>query len=418
MSVQLRLVGAVAGAAPIYKNPSGDYEKFINKYWNENHHLGGKKEIIEKANAEWRTLKSDPQAIQKYLISEGKKHLLKKNTFQPLKLLPKEKDASLSISTNAEQTTMVDIIEAKPVKTTENAAIAVVEREKFLSAWDFNSLQKFVVGVTGNEEFLSDDVINDKSFIGFLISVSYEWSYYMSMLDQYKANEKYQRKKSKLKDKISHVAEQEMVVKKHMLAASEIKVQKSMLTGLISQQFLKKESILKDVLAESAKLSKLLTDNETLRGLRKRLYQQLDLANVSYRRQSSELSKCLCYNNTELMWNDVFETLIDQLNCGTTTSPLDVDVMIALAEKLSSEIVTPLNENDLPECFKIDSAVDQVLKAFPVMLLSKANKHYLINLQELVLTPGALELILLTDDEVSQEKQETDTNSESKARML
>ena len=191
------------------------------------------------------------------------------------------------------------------------------------------------------------------------------------------------------------------MVKKHMLAASEIKVQKSMSTGLISQQFLKKESILKDVWAESAKLRKLLTDNETLRGLRKRLYQQLDLANVSYGRQSSELSKCLCYNNTELMWNDVFETLIDQLNYGTTTSPLKVDVMIALAEKLSSEIVTPLNENDLPECFKIDSAVDQVLKAFPVMLLLKANKHYLINLQELVLTPGALELILLTDDEVS-----------------
>ena len=61
--MQLSLEGAVAGAAPIYKNPSGDYEKFINKYWNENHHLGGKKEIIEKANAEWRTLKSDRQAI-------------------------------------------------------------------------------------------------------------------------------------------------------------------------------------------------------------------------------------------------------------------------------------------------------------------------------------------------------------------
>ena len=123
MSVQLSLVGAVSGAAPIYKNPSGDYEKFINKYWNENHHLGGKKEITEKANAEWTTLKSDPQAIQKYLISEGKKHLLKKNTFQPLKLLPKEKDASLSISTNAEQTTMADIKEAKPLKTTKNAGI-------------------------------------------------------------------------------------------------------------------------------------------------------------------------------------------------------------------------------------------------------------------------------------------------------
>ena len=60
--------------------------------------------------------------------------------------MPKEKDASLSISTNAEQTTMADIKEAKPVKTTENAAIAVVECEKFLSSWDFSSLQKFVVG--------------------------------------------------------------------------------------------------------------------------------------------------------------------------------------------------------------------------------------------------------------------------------
>ena len=68
MSKQLTLFGKRASVEAYFKDSKNDYERFVNRKWEEMHEkFGRKQDFLKAVLKDWDIVKNNPSAVKKYL---------------------------------------------------------------------------------------------------------------------------------------------------------------------------------------------------------------------------------------------------------------------------------------------------------------------------------------------------------------
>ena len=148
---------------------------------------------------------------------------------------------------------------------------------------------------------------------------------------------------------------------------------------------------MKELLICIPPLQTLLRDKNFFANVKKRVKERSSAT-------TSTKASLLCFNDSKLSWDRVNDILIDMANSRTQTSPLNNEKLVTLAEEIRSNIVIRLDDLSI----KINKTeCQQILETFPVMYMKseKTKIEILINLEEFVYIPGALECFLTEDSD-------------------
>ena len=95
-------------------------------------------------------------------------------------------------------------------------------------------------------------------------------------------------------------------------------------------------------------------------------------------------------------WDQVFDTLIDKRNCGRNDSPLQIVEKYEIAETLSKNIILTSSELGIDDSLSFQ----QILQAFPVLMISSKNQSAIINMGDFVHTLFAFDMFLHSRSEI------------------
>ena len=166
---------------------------------------------------------------------------------------------------------------------------------------------------------------------------------------------------------------------------------------VLSETYLKKVTIVKEILITAGTFNWLINDDFVTKSLKRHLKQQKNVLDQSFPINPSDYSfQFFCYNSVNLKWNDAFELLTDYLNEGIRMGP---NMLLQNAEIISTNIVasgSTLHDLDF-------AGIDQILKFFLVIYVKTEIGQFFINLKEFLYTPGALEILLNEQTDKSEE---------------
>ena len=169
------------------------------------------------------------------------------------------------------------------------------------------------IGFIKREEFFIDDIISDGSLMKTLASLSYSWNVFSFLKKSYKASSQKARRsgiKAKLQEVDSLCRELVDLLKK----STALKTLSSMNVSLLSQTYIQKLAVIKDIVFKTGQLNLKISDSILLTDLRRRIKQQQEKKLNSINRKPDELHECFCYNNSSLTWEETFDNIINMEN--------------------------------------------------------------------------------------------------------
>ena len=160
----------------------------------------------------------------------------------------------------------------------------------------------------GLDDFFTDEVISDKSLMKTLAAFSYAVESFYSLRTSYQLSTKKDRK-SMLKAKLTEIDILCDELKDLLQECADCKKQPTMDIHMITQTYLKKGEIVKEVIVKAGQINLKVSDSSLLNDLRRRIKQQQkgDINLTS--RSSDQLTECFCYNNCALTWEETFDRL-------------------------------------------------------------------------------------------------------------
>ena len=396
MSKQLTLFGKRASVEAYFKDPKNDYECFVNRKWEEMHEkFGRKQDFLKAVLKDWDIIKNDPSAVKKYL--ENCPPTSKKIARSSFVNLISKSPVSTAFAKNVNSRSTSPPLKStctfscQPTISTLNVPNDPSDHAQYVESHELELIKTFMVEIDFNEHntFFTDDILNDKSLLKTLASLSYAWNSFSPLKKLYMAFSQKACKtnlKARLQE-IDSVCSQLVALLKQ---CSELKTIPSMTASLISQTYLKKLEVIKELVFKVGQLHMKVADKNILID-QTRDGRKFNLTS----RKPDELHECFCYNNTYLTWGETFDNIIIMENSGITQHPLSTDQLKAIAIKISGNIVTMPEETG---CVMTNDALHQILKLMPVMLSETKTGAIILNLHEFVYTPCAIEALLLCSD--------------------
>ena len=410
-TMQRTLFGTVAQKAIIvYKNPSNDYEKFVNKYA-EKHPSLKKADVVENATAEWTaTYKHDASALCEYLTSSIANPAAvdfgfrKVDSPQPAPPLM----GRAPIATHLERSSSAFRSSSESPLSLEVGALATNEGE-VKRVFELAAVVSLLdaIGVD-SEDFLTEDVVALDIFMCGLNVVASDYKQYRKLNEQY--NSLLSRgayKGSKLAKMVGEVDDQMKEGAKLLRRAGEINIGQG---AMLMQSTVAKGKLLLESLAFFSALQPKFSD--VIGRLQVRIAQM---------RQDSDGSKLACQislqcqNTLNLPWEMALVNVTDALiNQDHIPGPLGAADIIMCGQVLRH--TNALLANLLPICAqggKEPRATATVLQQWlPIMTLVYEDQIVLINIHELVLSAQSLtDLLCLGDDLASPTNLPTESAS-------
>ena len=233
-----------------------------------------------------------------------------------------------------------------------------------------------------------------------LSSTTKDWEIFNRTKKEYEAN-RLRIRESKVSRHIIAVMNKVETVLSVLNEIASCTTEKASLAEVIGMSYLKKASAMKELIINLSPLQTLLREKSFFFNVKKRITER-----ASCPTSTKPLPSIVCFNDSTLSWDRVNEILIDMDNSRTLTVPLDTAKLITLAEEIRSNIVIRLDELSI----KINKVeCQQILKTFPVLYMKseQTNTELLINMEEFVYMPGALEYFLTADKERVSENNNT-----------
>lgn len=147
----------------------------------------------------------------------------------------------------------------------------------------------------------TDGIVHNKSLIKILAYISYSWNNFSSLKKLYISSSQKARK-STLKTKLQQVNYWCSEVVDLLKKCAELKTFPSMNVSLLSQAYIHKLEVIKDLLFKVGQLNFKISDGIFLTDLRHHMKQQ-EVKKVNIMScKSDKLLKCFCYNDSNLTW--------------------------------------------------------------------------------------------------------------------
>ena len=161
--------------------------------------------------------------------------------------------------------------------------------------------------------------------------------------------------------------------------------------SLLSQTYLQKAQIFKEIVVTLGHLNTKICDGDILFNLSERIKQQnatMNSKNVDY-----EQFDLMFSSNSDFKWDNTFNILLQSENSGMKLNNFSTHELTKFACILSENIVTNIKELELT---KLDKAtIEAILQIIPVMFLNLGQTSVFINMQEFVYVPHSIEALLV-----------------------
>ena len=89
----------------------------------------------------------------------------------------------------------------------------------------------------------------------------------------------------------------------------------------ISKTFLQKSEIIKEILITDGNLMRIISDGVFITNLKRRITQMQEGANKLILQKANELNSVICFNNSNLTWEEVFDKRLDFETSTTKLKP-------------------------------------------------------------------------------------------------
>ena len=279
MSRQLSLFGKPVRVNSYFRNPVSEYEKFINKHWNEKGHVYvTKKKFMEFANKQWK--QSSKEQREHFMKIAMKPSSEKVTSFfkpisksQPNPSCSDKKENQDSEKSNTKQPSSEP---SKQPQVVADAFSALNNREKFLQCKEKLMISTLFsdLGLSEDTEFFTDDIVTDSEFLKALKGIALNYENFRTVYNEYlKQNQK--ERTSVLSHKLNEIrATGEKLVS---LVKNCINVPTPPLSAkalVLSETYLKKATIVKEILITAGTFNSLINDDFVKKYLKKRLNQQ------------------------------------------------------------------------------------------------------------------------------------------------
>ena len=334
MSRQLSLFGKPVRINSYFRNPVSEYEKFINKHWNEKGHVYvTKKKFMEFANKQWK--QSSKEQREHFMKIAMKPSSEKVTSFfkpisksQPNPSCSDKKENQDSEKSNTKQPSSEP---SKQPQVVADAFSALNNREKFLQCKEKLMISTLFsdLGLSEDTEFFTDDIVTDSEFLKALKGIALNYENFRTVYNEYlKQNQK--ERTSVLSHKLNEIratGEKLVSLVKNCINASTLPISANAL--VLSEIYLKKAKIVKEILITGGTSNSLINDDFVKTSLKRRLKQQKNVPDQSFSINPSDYSfQFFCYNGVNLKRNDVFELLTDYQNEGVTTTPMSSKMLL------------------------------------------------------------------------------------------
>ena len=211
------------------------------------------------------------------------------------------------------------------------------------------------IGFNQQDSFFTDDILNDESLLKTLASLSYSWNTFSPLKKTYMAFSLRVRE-TNLKIRLEEIDSVCSELVGLLKQCTKLKTLHTMTASLISQTYLTKLEVIKNIVFKVGQLNMKVADKNILSDLRRRIKQQDGSKLTLTSRKPDELHACFCYNNTNLTWEEAFDNIIIMENSGITQDPLSTDQLRAIASITSENIVTMPEETG---CVMTNDALHQ-----------------------------------------------------------
>ena len=190
MSRQLSLSGKPVRVNSYFRNPVSEYEKFINKHWNEKGHVyATKQKFMEFANKQWKqSSKEQRENFMKTVMkpsSEKVTYFLKPiSKSQPNPSCSDKKENQASEKPNGKQSSYEP---SKQPQVVADAFSALNNREKFLQCKEKLMISTLFsdFGLSDDTKFFTDDIVNDSEFLKALKGIALNNENFRTVYNEY-----------------------------------------------------------------------------------------------------------------------------------------------------------------------------------------------------------------------------------------
>ena len=181
MAKQLTLFGnTISRIDPYFQSPKTDYEKYVNKNWEINHHrYARKQDFLKSVLKDWDRIKNNKTAVNEYIeqhqppppkrfrssfIKISTAAVTSTTTVNPL-LVTSRCSSSASITPSS----------SIPAPTIPNVPSDISDRENYLKANEYQLIRKCLseMGAKGLDDFFTEEVISDRSLMQTLAAFNY-----------------------------------------------------------------------------------------------------------------------------------------------------------------------------------------------------------------------------------------------------
>lgn len=250
-------------------------------------------------------------------------------------------------------------------------------------------------------ELISDDVLNNDSFISGMRSSLQTLETFSSTREEYLQKKKRMGKVTELSKALDMIEKKKIVFSEKLRDAAAIKIDVTKGTHVISMTSQKKMELLTQAVISGLELANTISSTDATRKMKKRMAQVKTPTEKVLREVVSPSVKLVCYN-TDLSWSAAYLRLEAGISTFRSFSYLELQ---EAARQVEEEFFLDTRElNATKE--KENVLISSILEHFPVMLLSRKDKKVLLNVHELILDPLCLD-VMLDGDVVAQDEEDS-----------
>ena len=288
-----------------------------------------------------------------------------------------------------------------------SAAVAVIDRDKYLHDKRLSQIHKFVSTLCPNVNgILSEDMQCNSDFIAVAFPVAEAFLKYFELYNSYKARKK-RHTKTKFQEAIVEVEQKSKACAATLRQIATIKL--SLSTGLaeLSRANHEKKLLVSQLCEQLLFVKECCHRQKLLNDIRRQIRQQDASQSRVFEKNKRKVVTFQCLNaSADLPWDKAIGLLESPIG-HFISGPLSSFQLRAVATTLSAEVAVSMQEiattQDIVGQRELELLQQQLLTLFPVMIVSRGDTSIVINLHQVVVSPGTFETLLNLDTEEAEQ---------------
>ena len=244
---------------------------------------------------------------------------------------------------------------------------------------------------------LTEDVLNNQSFISGMRPYLDEFISFNDVLNSYQNTKVRQGRKTDLQQHLEKIKNKHDTLYEQLVNASKLSLDLSMGTSILCQRSANKLSILTVVVTIATEIAQQIKTTNAVPKMKKRIDQCKPIAQKTVEKISSYETLFKCYNSS-LTWDKAFHDF-ENINQHKNIS---IDTILMYTTMIKENFF--INEETISEANDTvkENIIDIIVQYFPVLQLTWTKCRILVDIREIILDSSIFDLLLNINEKHSE----------------